>query len=188
MKMFDVLVNGKIVKADAMELKTLKKFSAVKKVVKDIDCTDNISIADKIEVSHKFKNREEAMNIISKVSSIGVKLSLVSINPLAMIAFNNMVEERKRQFGGITEKEEVRIASLVERIYGTNIIKTTSTTDITTVMSELNRTDVDWVLYGKVEYKNNCNYKVNNLKNILIDHEIGVESASYMLDVYEVTV
>lgn len=132
---------------------------------------------DIIEVSHRINNREEALKLTSLLRIKGVKLNLVTVNPKALAAYNNIIEEKVREHGSVSRFEEFRVASLIERLYKSNITKSTYLDRPESIRNELLKENVEWVIYGKINAKKlrkEKGYTYNKLVEIIESENINV--------------
>lgn len=132
---------------------------------------------DVIEVSHRVADRDDAKRLAKLLRMKGVKLNLVTVNTKALAAYNNIIEEKISQGQNVGIIEQYRISSMVERLYGSSITKSTYLDRPESIERELDKDGVEWVIYGKInvkKLKSEKGFTFKKLINILSEEGINV--------------
>lgn len=188
MREYDVLVGKNIIKATAEEMQVLCKFVKIKERTETVDTRDSIDKADVIHLKHKFDNKDEARRVVKLLKDCEINVEFVIVNPKAMEAYNNKLNEIDKTVGYVTKTDKRKVQYVIEKIYKCQLTKTIPVIATSLVEKELAKEGFDYGIIGIFTLRENSNKKsvdrFNNLKSIIKAEKLTVKSATRSKKIY----
>lgn len=188
MKQYDVLVGKNIKKATAEEMEVLRKFVNIVERTKTVDSSDDLDKATVIHLKHKFKDKDDARRIIKIFKEYEINVDFVIVNPKAMKAYNDKLNQIDKTIGYVTRTDKRKVQYVIEKIHKCQLTKTIPVIATTLVEKELEKEGFDYGIIGTFSVRVNSTKKsidrINNLKAIIKAENLTITSATRNTSIY----